>query len=154
MHKHNLISILVPTFSILIFLGAYFFLEPATTGLVVFEPNQSNRLVNANVILKTKSSEVIPPSAIIQIEINNKKAHMSIADFIKRTGREYTVDYGELPEFGFYGNGFTGDHTYNLTLADFSIDRNIGKGEHKFITKIIYLNKILYQKENNIMISE
>ena len=154
MHKHTLTSILVPSISILLFIGAYFFLEPATTGLVVYEPNQSNKLVNADVILKTKSTEVIPPDAMVQVEINNRKAQMSIAEFIKKTGKEYKIEEGEIPDFGFSGPGFTGNYIYNLTLADFNIDREVGIGEHIFITRIVYHRQVLYEKENRIMISE
>lgn len=153
MHKHNTISILVPVFSILIFMGAYFFMEPATTGLVVYSENQS-KLVNADVRLSTKESEVIPPNAIVEIQVDDKQAMMTVSQFIQKTGQEYDVRTGSLPEFDFHGKGFTGDHTYTLTLADFDIDRKIGKGEHKFITRITYRNKVLYEKENNIMISE
>ena len=154
MHKHNLISILIPVFSILLFTGAYFFLDPSTTGLVIYEPNQTNKLVNADVILKTKPTEVIPADAIVEVSIDGKKAQMSIAEFIKKTGNDYKIEKGEIPDFNFYGLGFTGDYTYGLTLADFKIDRNIGIGEHTFITRIKYQNRVLYEKENNIMISE
>lgn len=154
MHKHTLTSILVPSISILLFISAFFFIEPATTGLVVYEPNQTNKLVNADVFLRTKSTEVIPPNALVQVEINNRKTHMSIADFIKKTGKDYRIENGEITEFGFNGPGFTGDFTYNLTLADFNINREIGIGEHVFITRILYNRQVLYEKENRIMISE
>ena len=154
MHRYNLLSILVPVFSVLIIISAFFFIKPEVTGLVVAEPEESTNLVNADVILTTKANEVIPPDAFIQIELDNKKAQMSIADFIKKTGKEYKIETGELPDFNFYGPGFTGDYAYNLTLADFNLDREIGKGEHKFITRIIYRTQILYEKQNNIIISE
>ena len=79
---------------------------------------------------------------------------MSIADFIKKTGKDYRIENGEITEFGFNGPGFTGDFTYNLTLADFNINREIGIGEHVFITRILYNRQVLYEKENRIMISE
>jgi hypothetical protein len=154
MHKYNKISILVPIISVLLIVAAIFFIKPDITGLVVLEQDTNNKLVNADVTLKTKSSEVIPANAFIQIELDGKKAQMSVSDFIMKTGKPYKMGTGELPEFDFYGVGFTGDHSYSLTLADFNIDRNIGKGEHIFVTRIIYQNQILYEKQNSIMISE
>lgn len=154
MHKYNLISILMPAISLVIIISAFFFLKPETTGLVVFSPNETVKNVNADVILETKSGEVVPPDAVIQIWIDDNKAEMTIDDFIKKTGKKYEIQSGELAEFGFFGTGFTGDYTYRLSLADFNIDRKIGKGEHIFLTRIIYRNKILYEKENRIMISE
>jgi len=152
-HKHyNIISILVPTFSVLLVVAVYFLLEPSTTGLVVYGPEEATKLVNADVTLSTKKGEIIPPGALVQIWIDGNKASMTIKDFIFKTGKEYSLDNGEL--FGYTGKGFTGDHTYTLTLSDFPIDRNIEKGEHRFITRIIYRNQVLYEKENRIMISE
>ena len=153
MHKYNLISILVPICSVIILISALIFLKPDITGLAIYSQNGTQKL-NADVILKTKSGEVIPPNAIIQVWIDNTKAEMTISDFIKKAGEKYEIKYGELPEFGFYGNGFTGNFTYNLTLADFNMNREMENGEHKFITRIIYRNKILYEKENRIMITK
>ncbi|MBD3163685.1 hypothetical protein GF323_00625 [Candidatus Woesearchaeota archaeon] len=153
MKRNNLISIMVPVSSILIFAAVYLFMEPAATGLVIYEPNQSNKLVNADVILETKPMEVIPPNAFVEVQLDDRKARMRVADFIHSTGQEYTLEYGELADFGFYGDGFTGDFAYKLALADFDIDRNIEKGEHVFVTRIIYRQHVLYEKENRIMIS-
>jgi hypothetical protein len=154
MDKKKMISVLLPSFSIFIVMAALFFLKPTTTGLVIYEPNDTSKLVNADVLLKTKSNEVIPPNALVQVKIDDKKAEMLLSEFIKKTGQPYNVSSAEIPDIGFYGPGFTGEHTYNLTLADFKIDRNIGTGEHVFTTSIIYRGKVLYQKENRIMISE
>jgi hypothetical protein len=153
MKKDYLISILVPVFSVLLIAGVYFFIEPSTTGLAIYSANESTSIVNANVVLETKSGEVIPPDAYIEVWLDHKKARMTITEFIQRTGKEYDIQDGELLDFGFQGKGFTGQHSYNLTLADFNIDRNIGNGEHVFITRIIYRNQVLYEKENRIMIN-
>jgi hypothetical protein len=153
MHKYNAISIAVPTVSVILILLAFLFIKPSTTGLVIYGPNETAK-VNADVTLKTTVSEIIPPDAIITVKVDDKKSQMSIAEFIKKTRQQYNITYGELPEFSFYGKGFTGDYTYTLTLADFNLDRDIGKGEHVFVTQIKYRDYILYEKENKIMISE
>jgi hypothetical protein len=153
MHKYSLISIIIPAASVMVFVLAFIFLKPETTGLAVYSP-EGQKLVNADVILKTKSTEVIPPNAIVEVKIDDKKAEMYISDFIKKTGKEYEVKQVDDPEMGFYGAGFTGDHAYNLSLSDFNIDRSIGIGEHVFITRIIYRGKVLYEKQDKIMVSE
>ena len=144
MNKHNLISVIIPVISVLLIASVYFIMEPETTGLVVNEANQSNRLVDADVILSTKVNEVIPPNAIVEITLDNNKGEMTISDFIKRTGKEYKIENGELPDFGFYGAGFTGNFVYNLSLSEFNINRNIGVGQHVFITRIKYRGNVLY----------
>jgi hypothetical protein len=154
MHKYKLLSILIPAISILIIIASFLLIKPQVTGLAIYSPENIEKLVNADVILKTKANEVIPPDAIVQVNLDNRKAEMTINDFIMRTGTKFEVKQGELPEFDFYGDGFSGNHTYNLSLSTFDIDRNIGKGEHRFIIRIIYHNKILYEKEDRIMISE
>ncbi len=154
MHKYNLISILVPVFSVLIIVSAVIFLKPDVTGLVIHEPGAIPQNVNADVTLKTKSNEVIPPNAIIEVQLDENKAGMYIKEFIEKTGKDYKIETGALEEFGFYGPGYTGDYIYSMELSEFDIDREIGVGEHIFTTRIIYRNQILYEKENRIMIAE
>jgi TusA-related sulfurtransferase len=149
----KILSYLIPIASVVIFISAYFFLEPTTTGLVILEPGRQDPLVNADVSLTTKQQEVIPPNAVIEVSINNNRASMSIAEFIKKTGAPSEIAYGELPEFNFYGKGFTGDHEYKLTLDSFDLNRNLAEGEHRFTTRIIYQGNILFEKQNSIMIS-
>jgi len=152
MHKHTLTSILVPTISLILIISAFLFLKPATTGLTTFSPDESQN-VNADISLSTKNGEVIPPSAVVEIWVDDKKAEMTISEFIARTGEESELEQGSIPDFNFQGIGYTGEHIYKLTLADFNIDRSIEKGQHTFITRIVYRGKTLYEKQNNIVIS-
>ncbi len=153
MDKNHLISILVPSISLILIAIAFFAIRPETTGLVVMPPN-GTKLVNADVTLITKSNEVIPPDAIVEVEIDGLKDKMTVSNFIIKTGMEYQLANANLTDFGYFGPGFTGDYSYKLNLSDFKINRDIGKGEHRFITRIIYHNHLLYEKENRIMISE
>jgi hypothetical protein len=152
MNKRKIISIALPIISVAIILAASFFLEPEVTGLVIYDEGEEGK-VNADVILSTKASEVIPVQAIVEVWLDEQMASMSIAQFIKKTGEEYEVAKGEMPEFKFSGYGFTGDHDYRLSLADFDLNREIGKGEHVFKTRIKYRDMVLYEKENRIMIN-
>ena len=152
MHKYTLTSILVPTISLILIISAFLFIKPSTTGLTTFSPDESQN-VNADISLSTKIGEVIPPNAIVEIWMDDRKAEMTISEFIARTGQESELAQGSIPDFNFQGTGYTGDHIYQLTLADFNIDRNIEKGQHTFLTRIIYRGKILYEKQNNIVIS-
>ncbi len=151
--KRNMIQFAVPVASVLIFLSAYLFLDGGATGLVVHDSNLTEQMVDADVLFETREGEVIPPDALIEVWIDNRKDAMTVAEFIRRTGKEYEIKQGELLEFDFMGKGFSGNHLYNLTLADFDIDRNIGPGEHRFLTRIVYRGQLLYEKENHIMIS-
>ena len=145
-------SFLVPTLSLILIISAFLFLKPSTTGLATFSPDESQN-VNADISLSTKNGEVIPPNALVEIWIDDKKSEMKISEFIARTGQQYDLQQGSIPDFNFQGIGYTGEHTYKLTLADFNIDRNVHKGAHTFITRIVYREKILYEKQNNIVIS-
>jgi hypothetical protein len=153
MKKDTLYSILIPAFSILIIALAYFFLDPGITGLAVYNPEQASKLINADIKFSTKEGEVLPPNAIIEVHLDNRKASMTVHEFITKTKKQFRIETGSLEDFGFYGPGFTGDYTYNLTLADFPIDRNVNNGEHIFKTRISYRSYTLYEKENRIMIN-
>ena len=152
MHRYNLISILIPTLSIVLISLAFIFIKPQTTGLVISIPNETTQEVDADVVIITKSTEIIPADAVVEVVLDDKKAQMSLKEFIKKTNLPFQINNSRIIDLDYIGNGFTGDYTYKLPLSAFSIDRNIERGGHDFIVRLLYKEKVLYEKQNSIMI--
>ena len=150
----NLKLWIVPVLSVAVIALAYFFLEPATTGLVILDPENAPQLVEANVTVKTKAGEAIPPDAKVEVLLDSRKASMSLAQFIGKTGQRAEVAEGELAFVGWSGKGFTGDHVYALPLSAFSLDRSVEPGQHIFKIRLLYRNTLLYEEESRIMIGK
>ena len=102
---------------------------------------------------KEYAREIIPKNAIVEVWIDDKQAEMTIEDFIMKTGQEYETKTSISDDGKYYGEGFTGNHFYQLELSDFDIDRNLGKGQHTFKVRIVSWRRVLYEKESNIVIS-
>lgn len=141
----------MPAVSVLIIALAYLFLEPATTGLVVLNPEGTAQLIEANVTLKTKEGEVLPPDAKVEVLLDKKKASMTLAQFIGTSGQPYEVKQGELSSVSWSGKGFTGNHIYVLPLSAFSLDRSVEAGQHIFKIRLLYRDMLLYEQESRIM---
>ena len=150
--KSKIISIALPIVSVIIVIAAMYLIRPRMTGYIIMDDDSGEQLVNVDITLQTKEGEVIPPDGKVQVFIDDRKAEMSIVQFIQTSGEEYEIDDGEMPEFGFYGKGFTGDHEYSVNIDKFDIDTTIGKGEHIFITRIVYREYKLYERQYRIMI--
>ncbi len=142
----------VPLVSILVLLSALYFLQPSATGLAVYS-DVGEKEINADVTLTTKEGEVLPKDAIIEAEVDSQKASMTVQEFILKTGQPYEAKRGNFSSM-YYGEGFSGNHQYILALSDFVLNRNIGRGEHTLRTRILYRNKVLYEKENKIVIAD
>jgi len=147
----TLTALSVPLISVIILLAALYAFRPSATGLSVYSP-EGKQLVDADVTLSTKESEILPKDAVIEVWLDEKKASMPVSDFIIKTKQSYDIKKGNFSDL-YYGDGFTGDHDYRLALSDFNLDRNVEKGEHIFRTRIIYRQKILYEKEKKIVIA-
>ena len=141
----------VPAVSVVLIALAYVFLQPATTGLVVLDPVGTSQLVDANVTLKTKEGEVLPPETKVEVLLDKKKASMTLAQFIGSSAQTYEVRQGELEFIHWSGKGFTGNHVYVLPLSAFSLDRSVGSGQHIFKIRLTYRETLLYEQESRIM---
>src|SRR3989338_6283374 len=115
--NNRFITMLMPLASILVLIAAFLFIKPQVTGFVVQEPSGAS-LVNADVSLTTKEGEALPPDTIVEVAIDERKAAMTVQEFIRRSGLPYEIGMGPLESFG-SGVGYTGNHSYNLTLAEF-----------------------------------
>ena len=68
-------------------------MNPGTAGLVVYSPNESTQMVNADIVLSLKKGEIIPPSSLIEVWIDDRRTQTTFKDFIEKTkSDEHKVD--------------------------------------------------------------
>ncbi|MBR9699550.1 hypothetical protein GOV09_03795 [Candidatus Woesearchaeota archaeon] len=152
MKREKIISMALPIISILIFFAAALLMKPTTTGLAILQP-EGLQEVDAAISLKTTSEEIIPLKAIVEIELDDQMASLTVESFIQKTNQPYEIASGELLAAKYQGLGFTGDFTYTLPLSEFDINRLIAPGPHTIKTRILYNRILLFERESSIFIA-
>lgn len=139
---------ILPFISLIIIIGFFIFTKPTPTGMAVLDINSSpERTITAKVTLKLSKNELIPESALVIVMLDDRKASMPIKKFIEISKQPYNYIKGELDIVNYKGYGYVGDYTYSIDLENFDLDKKIFTGDHTFTTKIVYNNKVLYEKE-------
>ncbi len=138
----------VPFFSILIIIGFFIFTKPTPTGMTVLDINATTeRTITAKVTLKLSKNELIPESALVIVMLDDRKASMPIKKFIEISKQPYNYTKNTLPLADYEGYGYIGDYMYSIELSNFDLNTKVLTGDHTFTTKIVYNNKVLYEKE-------
>lgn len=140
---------IVPFLSIVIILFfLFFFKTPETpTGLTALDITEE-RTITAKVTLKLSKNELIPEDSLVIVMLDDKETSMPIKQFIELSQQPYEYIQGKQPIASYEGYGYIGDYTYSIDLSNFDLDRKVLSGDHKFTTKIIYKEKVLYEKKN------
>ena len=147
-----LISFGLPVVSVMLLVSFVVFTQPTITGLAVGNESFGLRTIDARVTLETFADEIIPEHARVVVRVDAETGQMTIKDFILLSGMPYEYEDGTLEEIGYVGKGFTGEHTYSLQLSDFGINRVVSVGEHELHMEIRYLQHILYQRTEKVMV--
>ena len=147
-----IISLILPITSFFIIIGFVFYGNPSYTGMVTYEIGNSTRMIQSDVILKTKENEIVPEYAIIKISLDDKRAMLTVKEFIEKTKKPFNYTYGSLEKISYTGYGYSGNYSYTLNLSDFSINTTINLGSHSFVTEITYEDKILFRQEKDIIV--
>ena len=148
--KH-IVSFMIPIASILIVIGFVFF-KPNITGASVVEQTD-NRIIDADITLKTTPNEIIPLHSIIRVSIDTVSGTVPLTQFIEKTGKKFEIVEGALGKINYSGNGYSGNYTYTLTLKDFPLNTTIKNGTHTLINEIVFKDSVLYKNEKQVYIS-
>ena len=91
-------------------------------------------------------------SAGVSAFSGGEASSMPISLFIERSGGPYELVEGEVPEIGYLGPGYTGNHTYMVPIAHFNLSREIGSGTHRIMVKIIHNCTVISEDEENVIV--
>lgn len=139
---------IVPVLSLLTIMGFFFFTKPTPTGMAILDINSSPDMsITAKVTLKLSKNELIPENALVIVTLDDRETSMPIKKFIELSNQPYNYTKGTLDIANYEGYGYIGDYTYSIDLSNFDFDTKVIAGDHTFTTKIIYKEKVLYEKE-------
>jgi|GEM_PF-5974910 len=120
------------------------------TGMITGVPDV-NKQLSARVSIKV-SEGMIPEDSVVTVSLENQTSTMPLKEFIERSGSEYELEEGEIPEIGYNGYGYSGEDPFLLELSEFGLDLDLGPGEYTLITEIMYENFVISSTSEEILI--
>jgi len=135
-----------------IFLILALFLNPGMTGMIVGTgvPSEIKHL-SAQVKITIREN-IIPEDSVVTVSLDDQTSSMSIKEFIEKSGEEYELKEGEIPEIGYEGYGYAGEDPFLLDLSKFGLDLDLEPGEYTLLTEISYENFVISSISEEIVI--
>jgi hypothetical protein len=140
------ISILLPVLSTALVLVVL--ARPEITGLVTAPA----KVIDAEIVITTAGGVILPGGAEIHVSLGGESSVMTVSEFIERSGQEGEIAEGEVPEIGYKGTGYTGNHSYAVPLSEFNISRNVGAGTSKISVEITFNGMAFSGAETEIVV--
>lgn len=144
--KKEFLPYLLPIISIIVLFGIVA-INPSITGFAV--KNVMDK-VSGNVVVFTDSNVVLPLDSMVSIGLDNRTITLSLKQFIEKNGSWYEIKSGYYPEIGYYGEGFSGNHNYALSLESLGLGIVDNKEAHDLNIRIVYKDKIITQNSQKI----
>ncbi|NIO20642.1 MAG: hypothetical protein GTN76_07860 [Candidatus Aenigmarchaeota archaeon] len=142
---------ILPIISIILI--AVILFRPDITGLVVGagEPADGIKHLTGKVRI-TIYDTIIPEDSVVTIFLGDQSSSMPIKEFIEKSGGIYEVEYGRIPDIGYEGYGYAGEHFYTLDLSEFDLDLDLEPGEYTLITEVSYENFVISSTAEDIVV--
>ncbi len=141
----NTLPYILPVLTLFAFM-VYAFINPQVTGFATINKVQ----VSSDIRLNLDPNVVMPADSLIIVTINDQESNMTLEDFIKKTGREYSYEQGSFPELNYEGMGYTGNYTYTLTLQDFNLGLLEQSDQYLLEIDIVYGDYLISHSEQII----
>jgi len=141
---------ILPIISIILIAVVLF--RPDITGLITGTGEPTNEIKHLTGKVRISVFEIIPEDSIVTVFLNDQGSGMPIKEFIEKSGGEYELKYGEVPEIGYEGYGYGGEHSYTLELSEFGLDLDLKPGEYTLITEVSYENFVISSTAEDILI--
>ena len=140
------LSFVVPAISAAII--ALVLMRPEITGFAV----SPGGIMQAGIMVATAEGVILPRDSVVTISIDEEEASMPVSAFISKSARPYELVEGEVPEIGYEGLGYTGNHTYMVQLSEFDLARDLQPGTHTLTVKITYKGVVISASEREIVV--
>jgi hypothetical protein len=145
--KKDFLPYLLPIITVVIAISIISF-NPSITG---FSVKESKYLVSGKVMVFTDSRVVIPKNSIVEVAIDNETKSMNLSDFIIKNGSWYEEKTGAYPNISYYGQGYSGSHSYSLDLKEFNFGLFDSKDIYKLRIRVIYGKNILSETNQELI---
>ena len=140
------ISILLPVLTITVLF--VLFARPQMTGFLVGPES----VVSADIKITTAGGVILPADSLVTVTLGEEASSMPISLFIQKSGGTFEFVRGSVPELGYEGWGYTGNHTYIVPLSEFNMTRAVGPGEHSIGVKIEYSGHLISSTEEKVLV--
>jgi hypothetical protein len=135
-----------------IFLILALFLNTDMTGMIVGRGVSSEiKHLSAQVRIAIREN-IIPEDSVVTVSLGNQTSSMPLKEFIEKSGEEYELKEGEIPEIGYEGYGYAGEDPFLLDLSEFGLDLDLEAGEYTLVTEISYGNFVISSTAEEIII--
>ena len=142
----NNVSVVIPVISAALLL--MFLIRPEITGLAVVPGG----VLQADIEVTTAEGVILPSPSLVEVNVGVEVSSMQIEAFISKSGQPYEIVDGEVPEIGYTGPGYTGNHTYSVPISEFGLGRKVRPGRHALGVKIIYDGVVISRSEREIVV--
>ena len=134
---------ILPTISVIaIFIIA--FVNPSITGSAIFAPKKVSNLAS-QVKITTNKDVVIPPNALVLVTLDNTTTNLTLANFIKKTGKPFKIEEGTYEEINYDGKGDTGSYTYILPVSKLGLKIDKKSKTHSLNVKLTYNDRVFVE---------
>jgi len=140
------ISVLLPVLTITALL--VIFARPQITGFVV----GPGSVLSADIKITTAEGVILPADSVVTATLSEESSSMPVSMFVSKSGGAYEFVNGNVPELGYDGWGYTGNHTYIVPLSEFNLTRALPGGEHSIGVKIEYNGYLISSTEERVVV--
>lgn len=140
---------IVPVISLI--LAAVVLIRPDVTGLLVGVGDSGFKHLTGKVRI-TIYDTIIPEDSVVTVFLGEQSSSMPIKEFIDKAGGAYEIKYGSIPEIGYEGYGYAGEHLYELGLSEFDLNLDLEPGKYTLTTEVSYENFVLSSTSEDIII--
>ncbi|MBI2670500.1 hypothetical protein HYX18_00770 [Candidatus Woesearchaeota archaeon] len=144
--RKEFLPYLLPILSLIV-LFAIFSFNPGITGFAVKDVKER---VSGNVVIFTDSNVVIPLNSIVEVSLDEKTSAIALKDFIDKNGSWYETKTGSLPDIGYYGEGYSGNHNYALSLESLNLGAVENKEFHTIKIRVLFNGKIISETTQEV----
>jgi hypothetical protein len=130
------ISIALPVITIAVLF--LFLLRPEMTGFVTI----TGDVPEAKIKVTITEGVFIPENSTVYVITGQEISGMPISVFIEKSSEPHDLVEGQVPEIGYKGLGYTGNHNYIVPISEFNLSDKI-KGENIIEVKILYNGFVL-----------
>ena len=137
---------ILPVVSIAL-IASIVFARPDLTGFVVSEGEISTvKYVDAQIRVSIKDG-IIPEGSFVSVSLANRTSNMTMEEFIGKSGEEYDLVEGSVPEISYEGPGFLGPAEYTVDLDEFDLKVPLTEGSYVLSNSVYYEGTLLSYTE-------
>ncbi|MBN2330687.1 MAG: hypothetical protein JXC85_02630 [Candidatus Aenigmarchaeota archaeon] len=140
------VSVVLPVISLAIL--SLFWLRPGITGFAV----GAGSVIDADVKVTIGEGVIIPVNSTVEVVLGGGSSTMPFSRFVESSGAPFEIVSGEVPEIGYRGPGYAGNHMYMIPVSHFNLSREVGAGTHLIKVRLLFDDALLSEGEEEVIV--